>query len=136
MISRLLPDFNSSTLLHAESCCTIADKIYSKTKAYLIQFLWNLYSILYHKSRACISNFKPIQIDLITQTQTWTQLTQILQYRTYFNHLSYTSWNVNKTWNQLVWILSQDICPFKPLTRRNLMNISNQINFKLDYLSI
>jgi hypothetical protein len=55
-------------LLYAENCCTIADKIYSKTEAFLIQFSWNLYSILYHKSRACTPNFKPIQINLITQT--------------------------------------------------------------------
>ena len=36
-----------------------------------------MFSILYHKSRACIPNFKPIQIDLITETQTWSQLAQI-----------------------------------------------------------
>ena len=83
-ISILLP------LLHAENCCTIADKIYSKTKASLIQFSWNFNIISYHKSRACIPNFKPIQIDLITQTQTWSQLAQIFKYRTDFNKLSYT----------------------------------------------
>ena len=49
------------TLLHAENCCTIADKIYSKTKAFLIQFSWKLYNILYHKSRACTPIFIPIQ---------------------------------------------------------------------------
>jgi hypothetical protein len=64
-------------LLHAENCCTIAYKMYSKTEASLVQFLWNLYSILYHKSRACIPNFKSIQYDLVTQTQTWSQLAQI-----------------------------------------------------------
>jgi hypothetical protein len=64
-------------LLHAENCCTIADKIHSKTEASLIQFLWNLYSFLYHKTRACIPNFKPIQIDLITQTWLRSQLAQI-----------------------------------------------------------
>ena len=57
-------------LLHAENCCTIADKIYSKTEAYLIQFSWNFYSILYHKYTEFIPNFMSIQIDLITQTQT------------------------------------------------------------------
>jgi hypothetical protein len=66
-----------SPLLHAENCCTIADKIHSKTETSLIQFSWNSYNNLYHKSRACILNFKPIQIDLITQTQTWSQLAQI-----------------------------------------------------------
>ena len=104
-----------SPLLHAENSCTIVDKIYSKTEASLIQFSWNLYSILYHKSRVCIPNFKWIQIDLITQTWLRSQLTQILQYRTDFNHLSYTSSNMNQTWNQLVWILSQDINPFNLL---------------------
>jgi hypothetical protein len=86
-------------LLHAENYCTIANKIYSKTKAFLIQFSWHLCSILYHKSRACIPNFKPIQIDLITQTWLRSQLTEILQYRTYFNQLSYTSskWIKHKT---------------------------------------
>jgi hypothetical protein len=77
--------------LHAENCCTIADRIYSKTEAFLIQFSWNFYNILYHKSRACIPNFKPIQIDLITQLWLRSQLTQIFNYRTDFNHLSYTS---------------------------------------------
>ena len=86
-ISILLP------LLYAENCCTIADKIYYKTKVSLIQFSWNLYRILYHKFRACIPNFKPIQIDLITQTWLRSQLAQILQYRTDFNQLSYTSSN-------------------------------------------
>ena len=65
-------------LLHAENCCTIADKIHSKTKASLIQFSWNLCNILYHKSRSRIPNFKPIKIDLITQTWLWSQLAQIL----------------------------------------------------------
>ena len=77
LTSQLLSDFTSSTLLHVENCCTIADKIYPKAEASLIQFSWNLYSILYHNSRACIPNFKPIKIDLITKTQTWSQLTQI-----------------------------------------------------------
>jgi hypothetical protein len=84
------------SLLYAKNCCTIANKIYSNTEAFLIQFSWNLYSILYHKSRACIPNFKPIKIDLITQTWLRSQLTQILQWRTDFNHLSYTSSNVNQ----------------------------------------
>jgi hypothetical protein len=81
-------------LLHGENCCTIADKIHSKTEASLIQFSWNFYSISYDKSRAC----KPI---FMSFTLTWlkSQLTQILQYRTYFNRLSYTSSNVNQTWN-------------------------------------
>jgi len=64
-------------LLHAENCCTIADKIHSKTRVSLIQSSWNFYSIFYHKCTACIPNFKPFQIDLITQTQTWSQLAQI-----------------------------------------------------------
>jgi len=88
-----------SPLLHAENCYTIADKIHSKTKASLIQFSCSLYRILYHKYRACIPNFKPIQIDMITQTWLRSQLTQILQYRIDFNHLSYTSLNVNQSWN-------------------------------------
>jgi hypothetical protein len=68
---------NLPPLLHAENCCTIADKIHSKTEASFIQFLWNLYIISYHKSRACIPNFKPIQKDLITQTWLRSQLAQI-----------------------------------------------------------
>jgi len=64
-------------LLHAENCCTIADKIYSKTEVYLVQFSWDFYSIFYLKCTARIPNFKPFQIDLITQTQTWSQLAQI-----------------------------------------------------------
>ena len=75
-------------LLYAKNCCTIADKIYSKTEASPIQFSWNLYIILYHKSRACILNFKPIKIDLITRTWLRSQLAQILNYRTDFNQLS------------------------------------------------
>ena len=75
-------------LLYAENCCTMADKIYFKTEAFLIQFSWNLYKILLHKSRACIPNLKAVQIDMITQTWLRSQLPQILQYRTYFNHLS------------------------------------------------
>jgi hypothetical protein len=71
---------NLSPLLHAENCCTIADKIHSKTEASLIQFLWNLYSISYHKPRALIPNFKPIQIDLITQTWLRSQLAQIFNF--------------------------------------------------------
>ena len=67
-------------LLYAKNCCTIADKIHSKTEASLIQFSWNFYSILYHKSRACTSIFIPIQIDLITQTQTWSQLAQFFNF--------------------------------------------------------
>ena len=78
-------------LLHADNCCTIADKIHSKTEASLIQFSWNLYRILYHKSRACMPNFKPIQIDWITQTQTWSQLAHFFNYWTDFNQLSYNS---------------------------------------------
>jgi hypothetical protein len=62
-------------LLHAENCCIIADKIHSKIEASLIQFSWNSCSNLYHKYRVCIPNFKPIQIDLITQTWLRSQLT-------------------------------------------------------------
>jgi hypothetical protein len=69
---------NLPPLLHAENCCTIADKIHSTIEASLIQLSWNLYSILYHNSRAGIPNFKPIQLDLIIQTQTWSLLAQIL----------------------------------------------------------
>ena len=86
-------------LLHAENCYTMADKIHSKTKASLTQFSWNFYRISYHKSRSCIPNLKSIQRDLITQTWLRSQLAQILQYRTNFNHLSYTSSNMNQTWN-------------------------------------
>jgi hypothetical protein len=68
---------NLPPLLHAENCCIMADKMYSKIIAFLVQLSWNLYSISYHKSRACITNFKPIQYDLVTQTQTWSQLAQI-----------------------------------------------------------
>jgi hypothetical protein len=71
---------NLPPLLHAENCCTIADKMYSKAEASLIQFSWNLYSILYHKSRACMPNFMPIQYDLVTQTQTWSHLAQIFNF--------------------------------------------------------
>ena len=63
-------------LLHAEICCTIADKIHSKTEVSLIQFSWNFYSIFYDKCTACIPNFKPFQIDLFTQTPTWSLLAQ------------------------------------------------------------
>jgi hypothetical protein len=71
---------NLPPLLHAENRCTIADKMYSKVKASLIHFSWNFYSILFHKCRACIPNFKPIQIDLIIQTQTWSLLAQIFNF--------------------------------------------------------
>jgi len=67
------------SLLHAEICCTIADKIHSKTEVSLIQFSWNFYSIFYDKCTACIPNFKPLQIDLITQTQTWSLLAQFFK---------------------------------------------------------
>jgi hypothetical protein len=77
-----------SQLLYAKNCGTIADKIHFKTEASLIQLSWNSYNILHHKSRACIPNFMPIQIDLITQTWLRSLLTQILWYRTDFNHLS------------------------------------------------
>ena len=52
-------------LLHAENCCTIVDKIHFKTEAFLIQFSWKFYSILYHKSRACTPIFytNPISFD-------------------------------------------------------------------------
>jgi len=63
-------------LPHAEICCTIADKIHSKTEVSLIQFSWNFYSIFYDKCKACMPNFKPFQIDLSTQTQTWSLLAQ------------------------------------------------------------
>jgi hypothetical protein len=68
---------NLPPLLHAENCCTIADKMHSKTEASLIQFSWNFYSIFFHKCRACILNFTPIQIDLITQTWLRSLLAQI-----------------------------------------------------------
>jgi hypothetical protein len=62
-------------LLCAENCCIIADKIHYKIEASLIQFSWNSCNNLYHKYRVCIPNFKPIQIDLITQTWLRSQLT-------------------------------------------------------------
>jgi hypothetical protein len=68
---------NLPPLLHAENCCIIADKMYSKVEASLIQFSWNFYSIFFHKCRACMPNFKPIQIDLITQTWLRSLLAQI-----------------------------------------------------------
>jgi len=64
-------------LLHAEICCTIAEKIHSKNEVSLIQFSWNFYSIFYDNCTTWIPNFKPFQIDFITQTQTWSQLAQI-----------------------------------------------------------
>ena len=84
-------------LLHAKNWCTIADKIYSKTKASLIQFSWNFNIISYHKSRACIPNFKPIQIDLITQAQTWSQLAQIFN----FGQISITWAILHQIWIKL-----------------------------------
>ena len=71
---------NLSSLLHAENYCIMADKMYSKIIAFLVQFPWNFYRISYHKSRACIQNFKPIQIDLVIQTQTWSLLDQIFNF--------------------------------------------------------
>ena len=59
---------NLPPLIQAENCCTITDKIYSKTIASLIQFSWNFYIISYHESRECTPFFMPIQIYLITQT--------------------------------------------------------------------
>ena len=123
-----LLDFNQishlPTLLHAKNYCTMADKIHSKTKASLIQFSWNFNIISYHKSRACIPNFKPIQIDLITQTQTWSQLAQIfnngqiLILELFFikceSNLKLTCLNTF-TWHN----------PFNPLTKSHLMNLSN-----------
>ena len=50
-----------------------------------------------------------------------------------FQSLEHTSLNVSQTWNQLVWILSQDINPFNPLTKDHLMNLSNTNQSKLDY---
>ena len=77
MISYGLPGIKSSTTAICWNCCTMVDKIHSKTEVSLIQSSWNLYRILHHKSRECIPNFRPIQIDLVTQTQTWSQLAQI-----------------------------------------------------------
>jgi len=68
-------------LLHAEICCTIGDKIHSKTEVSLIQFSWNFHRIFYHKCTACTQNFKPFQIDLITQTPTWSLLAQFFKNR-------------------------------------------------------
>jgi hypothetical protein len=124
-------------LLHAENYYTIADKIYSKTEASLIQFSWNLH-ILYHKYkyRACIPNFKPIQIDLITQTWLWSQLAQI------FNHrIDFLSWAIlHQMWINLEINLfghfHKDIYLFNPLTKSHLMNLSNTNQFKLDYWAI
>jgi hypothetical protein len=72
---------NLPPLLHAENCCTIADKMHSKTEASLIHFSWNFYRIFFHKCRACIPNFKPIQIDLFTQTWLRSLLAQIFNFR-------------------------------------------------------
>jgi hypothetical protein len=119
-------------LLHAKNCCTIAYKMYSKTEASLIQFLWKLYSILYHKSRACIPNFKWIQIDLITQTWLRSQLAQIFNIGHIWAMKLYFI-KCESNLNQLVWILSQDIYPFNPLTKDHLMNLSNTNQPKLDY---
>jgi hypothetical protein len=55
------------------------------------------------------------------------------QYRTDFNYYSYTSSNVNQTWDQLVWTLSQDIYPFNPLAKGHIMNLFNTNQSKLDY---
>ena len=79
--------------VHAENCCTCIDKIHSKTKVFIIIFLWNLYSNYYHKCRACIPNFKPIQIDLIIQLWLSSQLTQIFNKGQILSNLSYTSSN-------------------------------------------
>ena len=43
---------------------------------------------------------------------------------------------LNQTWTQFVRTLSQDIYPFKPLTKSCLMNLSNTNQSKLDYLNI
>ena len=78
-------------LLHAENCCTIADKIYSKTEVSLIQFSWSFYSIFYDNCTVCIPNFKPFQIDysnsdLITASSVFKKWTDVKQ-------LSYASSN-------------------------------------------
>jgi len=78
-------------VLHAENFCTIADKIYSKTKVSLIQFSWDFYRIFYDKCTACIPNFKPVQIDFVTQIQTWSLLAQFFNIGQISIHLSYTS---------------------------------------------
>jgi len=120
-------------LLHAENCCTIADKIHSKTRVFLIQFPWNFYSTLYSKCKAFIPNFKPFQIDLVTQTQTWSLLAQFFSKLDRFQAIELCLFNLNQTWNQLDWMHSQDIYPFSPLTNSHLMNLSNSNQSKLDY---
>jgi hypothetical protein len=78
---------NLPSALCVENCCTKVDKIHSKTEAYLIQFSWNFYRNLCHKSRACIPNFKPIQIDLVTQAWLRSQLAQIFAIKDRFQSL-------------------------------------------------
>jgi len=77
-------------LLHAENCCTIADKIHSKTEVSLIQFSWNFYRIFYDNCKVCIPNFKSFQIDsnsdLITASSVFEKWTD-------FKQLSYASSN-------------------------------------------
>jgi len=121
-------------LLYAENCCTIADKIHSKTEVSLIQFSWYFYRILYDKCTACILNFKPFQIDLATQTQTWSQLAQFLILDR-FQAIELYFFKLNQTWNQLDWILSQDIYPFNSLTKSHIMNLSNSSQSKLNHLA-
>jgi hypothetical protein len=72
----LLPDFNSFTtaicwkLLHY----SWQDPLQNRNNSYLPM---TFAQQLNHKSRACIPNFKSIQINLITQTWFSSQLTQI-----------------------------------------------------------
>ena len=115
------------SLLHAEICCTIADKIHSKTEVSLIQFSWNFYSIFYDKCTACIPNFKPFQIDLFTQTPTWPLLAQFYFFSKMdrFEAIELYLFKLNQTWNQLDWMHSQDIYQFNPLTKSHLMNLFN-----------
>ena len=60
-------------LLHAKNCCTIADKIHSKTKASLIQFSW-IFTASYTIS---LDHLHESNKFLITQTWLRSQLTQI-----------------------------------------------------------
>ena len=120
-------------LLHAENCCTIADEILFKKEAFLIQLSWNFYSIFYDKCTACIPKFQAIpnrfdhsNSDLITASSVFQKMDR-------FQAIELGFFKLNQTWNRLIWILSQDMNPFNPLTKCYLMNLSNSNQSKLDY---
>jgi hypothetical protein len=97
----------------------------------LIQWLWNVHRLCYHMHRASKLNFKPIQIDLITQTWLWAQPCQIFnigQISVYWVILLQVESNLNE-------LLSKDKYPFKPHTKWSLSNLFNINQSKLDYLA-